>query len=139
MAIPRAIFGLYILFWADAVLSQQFSESSAFINPANVSSTCLASLDAPVQCDASLLLAIGHQSQYFDQTQLTSLCVSQCRSSLQSYGNSLKTACTTGDIVDDGELNYPATERANFFTFILDSICRKDAYVQAKFDSSFIP
>jgi hypothetical protein len=66
----------------------------------NISSGCVAALNATVNCDQDLFQMVGNADAYFwDNDNATALCTSQCLSSASSWWGQSANAC------EDDQLN----------------------------------
>lgn len=84
-----------------------------------------ATFGQPVRCDSSLIaVALGGVEPSNDM--LTSICITDCLSSLVSLQNDQTAACRDESVVDGGN-RYPATYTLDQLLFTHRYICRKDS------------
>jgi hypothetical protein len=124
-AIMRRVFIASIC--AALVHSQSFPNGFSYdFDIPTLSGSCQAALNETVQC--SWMLPLNDlEGLELSKDNLTTICTSDCRSSLKAVAKSVRSACPVSSnhiVVDD--IAYPATETIDRLTDLYDKICLKD-------------
>lgn len=93
----------------------------------DASSECLAAFDTDLDCDANIqLLSSDMDKLDFNQSQLTALCSTSCKTSLSTLASSVSSAC--GDYEFDFNGAYLSTVQVvDLYTYKYDMFCLSDS------------
>lgn len=126
---PRVILLVVWATWAAADFElYKFYSEDALIAGLALSSTCLAALNATVNCDENAinLLGSGADIHYWTTSDVNILCTSDCVSSLSSWQSNVETVCGDQTTIQAGVIVL-ATALPLSFTYNAGLVCLQDS------------
>ncbi|GAW18021.1 hypothetical protein ANO14919_074900 [Xylariales sp. No.14919] len=124
----HSAFGLLFSFLAGSVDAQQFNDTFMGIDYPGVSPACVSALNTTVLGCPSFLISISVDNPRLNSEQLSSLCTSGCRSSLEDTRKIIASACNqTSDVFTLNHVTWPVTYIIDRFLFTQTLSCRKDS------------
>ncbi|KAK5654287.1 hypothetical protein OQA88_7464 [Cercophora sp. LCS_1] len=133
MFIPALLLPIWVLLlawtvWvgADFALYRVY-DAEALIAGLALSSTCLAALNATIQCNETAvhLLSGGADIHFWTLPEVSNLCTSTCISSLNSWQSNVETVCDEETTIQAGVI-VKAKALPMSFTYNVGLVCMKD-------------
>jgi hypothetical protein len=120
-----------LAFALSSTAAQQFADHPFSSVYPGMSDTCASALNTTIECPA-LLGIVSYTYDILSEDQLVSICIPECRKSLENVRSIIKSSCgAQTDVMMHGNVAYPATWVADTMMYKLDSSCQKDPCVQS--------